>query len=683
MHLSGVVGYNRGVFYGSNGYSYSQLPKKEHCVTSSITHGSIASTTTNVYYAQEFVGNNYNSDIKFVSFAMGDLYASISEYSSIHKVLENQEDKDNTSSMIPNTIDASNKINIVLPMPKGLVGKISRNDDNSKFVVKNINLSNANNLAEYNVIAENLTNVTIGAISDSQIVSGRTGENGKTTISITANNPTTTYFVNENQGVLSNVYLNCGDEGSANNVALVKDNFGLITNVYVYGLSLCNHTIAYNNGVDETKGTGRIYASASSIKFTPKNLVDDEDGYVDIGTLSDPFLYGLVKINAGMISDCYSSSFGYTEDHNFKTNIYGFANENTGTIQYSTYFIPDVMLEDNVCVGQVVSNGSGENKGKIKSCYSQESMPETLIKRSTIWTKDTSQVRIIGMNEKKGSIVIRVYITIEGKEQQEITGVEALKKAVAKALTEGKKYTLDYKYDFFTDTTTPKYDVVRITNGQAFVDYLSANNYTIPQDTIIMFTDIVVEDKSHNKSWSNEITISGLTKAITVSHSSAIIGISSNVTGGFAGMVLNFSEGEGENMKKQTLMNAFIDYNRGLLEGICIKGLKLDMAGKAMSGKAAFAPILVNLGVIHNVCFDNVDVMASQMSCVTGFVGVNDEGGIIKDCQTNNVYIQTGKICYRVCYKNEGTISNVTSKSVAHAGGACELQTHYGSYANN
>ena len=66
-------------------------------------------------------------------------------------------------------------------------------------------------------------------------------------------------------------------------------------------------------------------------------------------------MYGLVLTNAetGLISDCYSNSFGYTESNNYITNIYGFAQKNLGTIQYSTYFIPEAMVYDNNIKGGV------------------------------------------------------------------------------------------------------------------------------------------------------------------------------------------------------------------------------------------------------------------------------------------------------------------------------------------
>ena len=105
----------------------SNLPNIASVVTSSITNGSIASTTSYVYYAQEFVGNNYNSDSNFLNFAMADIYESINEYSSLSYFNVNE------------AFDEVDYGNIKLLLPKninGTVGSYTAVDGVSRFALK-------------------------------------------------------------------------------------------------------------------------------------------------------------------------------------------------------------------------------------------------------------------------------------------------------------------------------------------------------------------------------------------------------------------------------------------------------------------------------------------------------------------------------------------------------------------
>ena len=59
----------------------------------------------------------------------------------------------------------------------------------------------------------------------------------------------------------------------------------------------------------------------------------------------------MVKTNNGVISDSYSSNFGYTVDNTKQTKVYGLVDTNNGEISNSAYYIPEVMNFDNVING--------------------------------------------------------------------------------------------------------------------------------------------------------------------------------------------------------------------------------------------------------------------------------------------------------------------------------------------
>ena len=630
-YISGILGYNNGIFSGSNGYSYVELPRGSsvRSVTSGVTNG-IIGACENVYYAQEFVGNNYSSDINFACYAMGDLYNSLSEYSRLY-TLQQQEGMD--------LVDIGN-IQLVVPttLKDYIIENASVDVGGNKFNLYNIvGHSSGNMLKSYNVISEDIDNCagwseTVGQttywnkIESNMILSGRSTESGKVKVGISENiDATTTYFVNTNNGVLSNLYLiTTTGTDTANNHALVDQNNGIITNVMVYGLSRANHTLAKTNN-------GYIYSSVSSIKYLPS--CDDDQ------------LYGLVVVNeeSGVISDCYSNSFAYTESLSYTTDVYGFAKDNFGKIEYSTYYIHSTMEYDNINKDFAYELADYVNPDKvttdkinasiISNCYNKES-PSNLLQRSMIWYEENNHAQIIGIKDIVGGIVTRIMISIGQGTPVEIENVADLKDKIS------GNYKLSYEYEFYV-SSLPSYNVIRVSQESDLINYIdSLHNGYIPAETIILFTNNFSNAYDHII----KIDASKLNK-ISLTSTSAIIGINTK-EGATNNIILDFEMAS----NKGVMDHEFINTNNGLVAGIDIYNLEMRKSKTGMN----FAPIVNNNGIINNVNFNNISVKGIGTAYVAGLVATNT--GKIYNVNVDGVYIYSLQWVSKICIKNTGII---------------------------
>ena len=653
--ISGVLGYNGGLFTGKYGYSYVELPKMTNAITSSITHGLIATNCKNIYYAQEFIGNNYVADTYFKGYAMADLYGTVSEFSPIYSLLE--EDDDTPSKMKKNNIGT-----LEIVVPESLDGCYVNAETNTKFNPRSLNgegISDTEIVSsdnKYNVIIANLENKTFTSLGENNIISGRNTENGKVVITISALDGLK-YFVGTNNGVISNVYLNTGLEivkdgnKTANNVALVEKNNGLITNVYVYGVTTCNYTIAETND-------GRIYASASSVKF--------------LQMAEKTALYGLVVNNGSdssktgaKISDCYSESFGYTESNDYKTNVYGFAKVNYGSIEYSYYYIPQDMMYDNNNLGYVEGIKVGatdkidEKTVNKNSTWYNNPKPSSLIKRSNIWVEEESKVNLIGITDPVGSFVIRVLFN-----GVEISSVSDLKDKINNASSDKSNiqpYKITYDIDFYVDKENlPSYKVVRITNSDDFIKYLATlTDGCIPTDTIVMFTND--NSKLPQNSHIINMDATNLNK-ISILDGSAIVGV--NMAGTDDKITLDFKPMNGKEDEKQNIMHEFISSNYGVIAGLKITNVKFTSVTD--NSELPFAPIVQNIGgVIDNLEFVNIDVVSNIRPYVAGIVGNNTNDGLVSNCVIDNIYLSSRTFINEICINYESIDQFVNNRKVS------------------
>lgn len=600
IYISGVIGLNNGVFIGQNGYSYIELPKTVNTQTYSITNNSLSSSCDKVYYTQEFVGNNYDTDSNFVAFSLADLYGEISEFSNIYDL------KDSGFEEV-----SKNTISIYIPLilsdyASGIDTTISSKYDLTKIEDNSITISED----KYYVILTDIDSVSFGSIPTGAIIAGRSTESGKVilTLSSSKNASSTSYVVGANNGVLSNIYLKTHyDNDEALNVALVNENNGVITNCYVYGKSTCSYTLANTNNCS-------IYQSASSIVIYVNNDAD---------------LYGLVNVNNGIISDCYSSSFGYSASSKYVTNVYGFAQTNAGTIQNSFYYIPEIMLYDNVLKG-FAKDSTSEN-AIIKNCAQNTMKPSFVSSRSGVWTEELDSstnayhAQIRGFKDIVGSIVLRVYANSQ-ELIEEIT-IQSLKNDCIN----GSEIDFSYEITFYQDDL-PDYSVVRIANADELISYInSLDNGYIPANTIVLITNDI-----------NNVNAS-LLNSISLNNNAMIIGINSPV--------ISFAEG-------YSLSKALINTNNGMIANIQFKDLKIDYLDNA-NGK--FAPILSNNGLLYEVNFDNLTLFASNSEYVAGICLSNASSGVIANCVSQYYNISTRKWYCLVCYKNAGSILNSSS----------------------
>lgn len=583
-YISGVIGLNNGLFTGEFGYSYVELPGVGE--TSSITNNSISTSTNNVYYAQEFVGNNYASDSMFTSFAMADLYevdGMISQYAKLVPIFA-----DGGLSLVD-----YGTIQLILPTSLSTtLGACADTEGSSRFTPKEFN---SQNLANYNVILEDITAYTIGTLNG--VISGRSTQNGKVTITGTSNpgSLTTTYEIVANNGVISNVYLNVNNS----NMALVQLNNGLITNVYVYGITYSKYPIALVN-------SGRIYESATSVVYMESSNASSD-------------IFGLVDTNldTGKIANCYSSSFGYSASHEYITNVYGFANENRGNISNSFYFINEWMLDDNKLMKGVKTSVGGSISSQSNSL-----IPSFASKNSAVWTTENGHAQIKGIKDIPNQI--DVIFTLG-----DIKGIDAIKSEIMSATT-GKDSTLmsatfDYELKFYSENPTP-YNVIRIDSGSEFTDYISSlSNNIVPENTIILIC--------------KTITVSKITK-FSIPSTSALIGLS--------GVSINFAG---------ILNTELITYNNGLIAGISFGGTSEAYEYKMVFKNdnvfvSYFAPIGTNRGILFNVYLAN-HVDGGESRFTIGVLKANY--GYVYNV-THNTSINASKYFCKTYYSNSGVV---------------------------
>lgn len=615
--MSGILGHNTGVLKATNGYSYVQLPSdQENTMCYSISDGTL-SGVENVFYAQEFIGNNRDSDISFKSFAMADLYydiddnAHVSKYSEIYKAL---------NSIM--SVEHIGDMGMYIPISLAGNNYFTRTGTGDKFH-PNMGISNISTENSYNVILNSIDNFSIGAnIGGNAIVSGRSIESGNVVLSVNNNTASAiSYLFGKNEGILSNVYV-CvtgKDDNGVNKFVLMNTNEGLITNVMVYGVTGANYAFA-------TENKGYIYSSVSSIKYS-KGENDDSE------------LYGFVLNNSGMISDCYSSSFAFNDNTNnypSQISVYGFVkNNNHGAIQYSAYSIDSLMSSDNIAMGFYNANVS--TGGTCTSCFESDS-PSALLARSNVFTLENGHLQVVGMKDADDFIGIRINLKIGGNDATAITDVSDLKEKLTAILGTGKDYELTYEYVFYAER--PTYDVVRISSGEMFIDYIaslqnSTNNGYIPANTIVLITD----DLKVSASKFNSISLNA---------SSAIIGIRSSTDSTSTSVIeLDFGIYDEKTeilSSKGIVEHELIMSNYGMLIGLKLTNFKINQNNRNNN----FAPIYRNTGLISNVTFDSFAVSGSNAEFVAGVVAFCEDG-MIHNVTVSNCSITTYKYYNFLC----------------------------------
>lgn len=472
MYISGILGYNGGIFKSVNGYSYVELPTLSNGTTSSITTGSINSNSKNIYYAQEFIGNAYFSDTLFESYAMADLYDTISEYSPIYSLVKE----------LKNGFNADKIGNIQLPVPvnlKGVISKTSTDSGGTRFDLdSNLNTSGKYRVIMTDVKAEegaNYISQLISSLTGNQVLSGRSTSSGKVTVTFNYSE-NITYFIGTNEGIISNIYFSLGTS-NPNNMAIVSTNNGLITNCYVYGLSSASYPIANTNN-------GRIYQCVTAIKTT------------------NPVICGFANSNNGQIYDCYSRSFAY----NHTAEFYGFVKEGNENIKYCAYNIPEGLEGLHVNLTELPLN-----------CY-KDKAPKDLIARSAVWYQEGDTIQIKGMTSRLGDLQYNVVVYLDG---EDISTASQLKAKLREKMINGQDINLTYSYDFYSDSNN-KYTAVLITNATEFISYINGlNNGCIPNNTIVLLTNNITIDASKLSTFS-------------LSETSMLIGVGGNITINFA-----------------------------------------------------------------------------------------------------------------------------------------------------
>ncbi len=615
IYLSGVVGLNNGLFLGNNGFTLVKLPQNSNILTSAITNNSISKNCTDIYYSQEFVSNNYSSDSYFNYYALADLYNTINEYAEIYKLIRS------------GSHEAVSKGNISIPIPKDLSSENIQELD--IYTLQELSGTITNVTSKYNVINEENVKLNISSLNAGYIISGRTTESGKIVVDVENNvgSTDTSFAVDTNNGILSNIYLRTTSLNNLNNglnVALVNENNGLITNIYVYGYTTNTYSFANQNN-------GKIYQSASANIY--------------IG--NENTIYGLVNTNNtyGVISDCYSSNFGYLKNQDKKTSVYGLAQTNNGNISYSFYYVPDVMLYDNTVSGSVSNIGE---TGKIYNVYNNK-LPTFINTRTKIWTTENDHAQLIGFKDIQGAIVIKVKINgIDSHE--DAYSLETIKDKLKGA----GNYYFDYDINFYVteQDQIPTYNIIRFNDGVSFVNYINnLNSNYIPENTVILLENNIEDSEVQ------EIRINNTLKEFSIPASSMILGTTRNNTVTKSAVIKYNSSSQ--------ITHEFITYNYGVIANITFDGLRFNN----QSSISKFAPILNNYGTISGVNYKNTTIFGGSARYVSGLVSNNLKTGIINNCNIENLSISSVEYVNYICTESYGKIYNTNTSGSTTAVG--------------
>ena len=630
VYVSGVVGYNGGVFAGVNGFTLVELPESTGIVTSAITNNSVSDVTKDVFYASELMGNSYESDAKYNSYALADIYfddtknIEISEYSYIYNRLYSRLVDCNMK------IVSVSKLKVLIPSDMTLSINTLNTDGNTKNLFEPNVVGNANDLAK-NGYMMLLSDIQISGktLSKNQVLSGRTTKDGKVKITKTNNTSavSTEFAFTSNEGIISNVYFETSTyEGSlavAQNVAFVGTNEGIIKGVYAYGLSSNKYSIAKTN-------SGSILQSGSYVVYYPTDNTSTS--------------YGLVNDNSGLISDCYSMNSIYTKsnDPKNKNQVYGLAGKNSGTIQYSYYDIPELMTYNNNYAG-IVETNIKNSSATIYRCESN-SNPSFARQRKTIWTEENNHSQLIGVKDIKGAITIE--ISVDGATSTSYKTVNGLKEAINLHADAKVPSTIQFDYELkFFEPNPAKYNAIRFNEGYAFTNYInSLTTSYIPENTILLID--------------GNIFVNSELKAFSIPSSSMILGLGAiDGVGKIANIIYN---------NTTSLGHEIINTNNGIIAGVNFENFNLQN----QSGMRVFAPIIYNYGIIYQVSFQNqpdsknrgIYVDGKSAKYVSAICVYNRPDAIISNCHAENISLYSGDKVNFICNFNSGVCKHNSSQ---------------------
>lgn len=781
-YVAGVVGHmKKGSFLGKYGYSYVELPKDtgnigvygdyskgrgniSGILTASIVNGSQSNISTeceNVFYAQEFIGNNYEAEVYFRGFAMADLYPfrhyiktttqsqvySCNPNADIYKVLYENGFNTNAGNGYDEwkknryrNVDDVRTITIFIPtgiwggynyIHYTSVGDAGTTRFNPKMLTTEDddkdNSEDAREQAKYfsqlgmgYYVLANYSYKTNSATSiyyynDSYhylyigtnygIISGQTLENGKIHInsyySVSGSTPYQ-HIIGENHGVISNVYMGRTDQPY--NYLMVNENGknGLITNCYVYGLKSGDSNV----GIIAKFNDGRLYQSASAVIVSIDKSFKDQD--YDI--------YGLVGGNrtTGVISDCYSKSFGDASSHKSTANLY-LIKGGTGIIKYSMVGFPSLVGFENVVKG-ITKDGD-----KIDTCQTNLN-PYWGIggnnNRRGVWTTEIDQstgermAQIHGIHDAPGATVIDVRL-IEKKVDSRVISwsnnrfyyyisdinysfsaatstynINSIKSFKDKIMNDYRistdtqtftKYnTNSYSYDKddeyalndgevvnfgfnfqlkFYQSTKPNYNAVVIGAGNQLKTYINGLKDTnndgykeIPNNTIV----IVCADKI-------EINQN---IGISIPENSAFVGVNPyDVTGDGS-----YSVGLGKVKIKYTGNTPIKDYMFTRVDDTAfglLMGFDFQLFNLQLSNQYYAAPIYTAYGgVLNNLQFSGCTIEGQGITRIAGIVGYAGNNSFVTNCHIG-AYTANGKTT-NFTFKNTGS-------SNAHYGYTCYI----------
>lgn len=659
-YASGIIGYNTGRLSAKDGYTYCEFDYDSsydtgalsgvfnNLVYSATTNGSI-SEISNVFYPREFVGNNYTTDSKFEAFAFADILGEVNPYGALYAL---------KSTNMSGTLGVSGKVNVALPITETLshvyVDKL--NDSfvtlgDNRFALKTISASDSGTLdlsgvKKYTAIITDGTISYVDTLSEGYYVSGKSTETGKVTITSSGTASGSSVF-GTNNGVISNIYFNTVETSVDHNgntkytilsKSLVGTNNGLITGIYMYNKTNLNYTMALTNN-------GEIYGSASANIYC--------------GALDEFYVFAYANI--GVIADCYSSSAGYVENDTRKVGIY-MVNSNkdassVGTISNSFYYIPSLIESSNTISGfHKVEKGADKtdiHKGNTYSCYSGD-VSKLASTRSSIWTTENGHTQLKGIKDISGAMNIHIYYnkasTYNYDTAVEVTTLRALHTQMSNS---SSNYVFSYRVGFYEDDKQkPKYNVVRISDGVGFAEYLNSlasNQYKIPANTVVAIF--------------GSIELDGTIPAFSLARGSMLAGLyykeAKNGGQEYTKSTINFA-----NRDYNYLKHELITENNGIIANVIINNLTIKIEDR----RATFAPITSNSGVINGLQFASIqgevytgalNIDAVYTTYVAGLVLNNLSSGKIYNVSNYGMVIQTNRYYVVHIYNNEAGLSGL------------------------
>ncbi|MBE5757699.1 MAG: hypothetical protein E7345_02050 [Clostridiales bacterium] len=600
-HSTSNTNYMAGVTYDSkrmdtltNGFVYTEIPSGKN--TYAISKYTTDTTIENVYFAQEFATNNYESnDSFFNTFALADLYFS-TDNPETTEIVELTIEANTSTSLFAYDDDNNYKMdtiacgNVKVFVPKAFTDSLTElNFTDYRFNLEMFSVS-GNNITDnkYYVINES-ANVPSGiaSVGEKTIISGRTQINNDVISfsTLTAGSTSgsgvavTSYIIGTNNGVISNLRIDLsGDLAFCN----TNSSNGLIVGVSVYGNSGMLIDINGNATSDGNITSAFTVGNAG-------NIYKCISSYVAVNA-NCKTIYAFSSNNTGKIIDVYSATIGYSGETKYK--LYLVKNANSGYCKNYVIYVPQEVSKFNRL------NDEGNISQLVK-----------ISKDNEVWEKyDNGEYGFVLPLQEH---VFRVKLLVNGTLLESIS---ELNSQMSDPDNIDSDYVFTYSLEINSESEIPTYDgatVKLIYNDTQLIELFKGLEKDYYYRSELKNSIILLIGDSFELKLPSDFTF------MVISENSAIIGIPL-----------------GDDVKKVTMeitdnngFDVFIQVNSGLIANI-----NFNFQNQNFN---ECTPITQNIGVIYNVALSNLTIFVTNNNA-------KEELNSVQLYMSNSLYVFCG-----------------------------------------